>query len=474
MGRWRTATAAWRSAERGRLVASTAIGLLAAAAGVLATAESLRSLAVSSDTLDLVGAVDQALAHLRNGQLQHWGGAYALLQAIPTSAMRTLGVSPANVIDGLVALNVLSFAMLAVISWRALERDSRAGAVLVLAVLLSGTLLWYMHSSVGEPLAAVVTLAAVVACWKDRHHLLASVFLLLAGLSKDTAIVFLLPLCLGASVGSASWADPSWRWRRTAWLAAAAAASLAIAAGYNDARFGSVLDTPYLGPLLYVPSAQTQASFFAAIWLSPNGGLLLYWPSFGALLVLASVAMVRTVRASGNWGARLRLAAPAIGVAAALIGMTFELSKWVAPLGWSAWGPRLILPWVPASAYLLVAAYSGQLERLLASLLRPAWRFGLFGAALAAASLPQYVAMVRPSLWQEVFVPDAACPVIPLIENGAAYYYRCTNHQLWTKGSMLLSAFGTGGDPRSLAIGIACAAGLVWLLSLARTTERVS
>jgi hypothetical protein len=443
-------------------------GLLGAIAGVLALAQSLRSPVVSTDTVQVVQTAAGALTHLRNGQLLNWGGSYPLLQALPASALLAAGLSSQNVIMGLVALNVLSLAVMLWVAWSGLAGLTRAGAILLVAVLLSGPFVWYAHSSFGEPLAAAVTLAAVVAAWKDRRQPALVSSFVLAAISKDTSVPFLFLLTLAASTGSPNWADVRFRRRRLAALVVAVAAGLLVTAAYNYARYGSVLYLPNLAPRLFVPSLQTQASFFASVWLSPNGGVLLFWPSFAVLLLLATLATARTARASRDWRQGLRSLAPAAGVVGTLLGMTLVLSKWVAPMGWTAWGPRLMLPWLPACAYLLITAYSRELEGLLARLGRLGPVYLLLAILLAAASVPQYVAMVHPTLWLQFLTPDALCPVAPIIENGAGQYYRCINHMLWTKGSMLAAAYLPGAAPMALLLGCACAAGLVWLLQRVR------
>jgi hypothetical protein len=462
------AVAEGRVAGARRSIAAGVLTTAAALVGLGAVAGGLRSVYVSGDTLALVATVDRALAHLHAGSFTHWTGYFALLQALPTAALRVAGVDVQNTIRTLVALNVASFGAMAWISWRGLSRRSTAGAILVLAVLFSSTLLWYLHASFGEPLAAAVTLAAVAACCDDRRHLAAAAWLFLAGLSKDTAVPYLLVLGLGASTIGPHWADRSFRRRRMGALALAGAASIAVSVLYNYARFGSPLDLPYFVPDTVVPWIQTQVSFGAAVWMAPNGGLLPFWPSFGVLLALSIVAVAQATRVCPDRLERMRRLAPAAAVAGVLALLTLELSKWWSPLGWIGWGPRLLLPWLPATAYVLVAAYAGELEQVLAVLVVPARRFWPAATAMAVVSLPQYVAMVRVDMWQPVFVPDAVCPAIPLVEKDAAYYYHCTNHQLWTKGSMLLAAYVPGAGPGDLLVGCACAIGLIWILYLAR------
>jgi len=452
-----------------------AAGGLALLVGLAAVAQSMSHVVVSLDTTQLVAYADSTLAHLRHGQWQHWGGAYPLLQAIPALALRSQGLRSDYVIDSLIGLNVLSFATMVWVSWRGLVRRSAAGAILLVTVLLSGTLLWYLHASFGEPLAAVVTLAAAVASWHGRRHLAAAMFLFLAGLSKDTAVPFLFVLCVAVSIGAERWTDPAWRWCRLASLLVAASLSLLVTGAYNYARFGSVLALPYLKPVFFVQSPGTEVSFFGAVWLSPNGGLLPFWPSFGVLLILGAIATVRATWSSPSLVAGIRRAAPAVGVVAVLLGVSVELANWWSPLGWVAWGSRLMLPWVPAAAYVLVVAYHEEIERLLRWIVGVPVGFWLAGIALAAASTPQYVAMVRPTLFWEVFiVPDAICPKVPYPGTGAAntYYYTCVNHMLWTKQSMLISAFQAGPNLFFLVIGCACAAGLLWLLQRLRASVR--
>jgi hypothetical protein len=130
-----------------------------------------------------------------------------------------------------------------------------------------------------------------------------------------------------------------------------------------------------------------------------------------------------------------------------------------------------MLPWLPASGYLLITAYSAELQRLLAWLSRSATLFFLFVTALAAASIPQYVAMVHPTLWLQFLSLDATCPVPATEDKGIGYYYYCLDHMMWTKGSMLAAAYSPGADPLPLALGCACAAGLVWLLYRLRSAS---
>jgi hypothetical protein len=374
--------------------------------------------------------------------------------------LRAAGLGFDQTRRGLAILNTAAFVVLIGIAWQGLKRVSRPASLFFLAVLLSGSLTWYATSSFGEMLAALVILAMVATCWRGAGSSLAAVLFVLAGLSKDTALPFLLLLGLGASFLNPAWESPAFRRTRVAALTASAATTLAVTGLYNLARFGTVLNAVDSNPALLVPALRYQVSFFGAIWLSPDGGLLLFWPSFGVLLGLVGATLLRSTRSRADL-------LPAGIAAAALLGLSAGFAKWWSPLGWWSWGPRLLMPWLPAVGFLLVAAYGRRLEVQLRGLLQPEWRFWGCSLALASVSLPQYVVLFRPSIFSAIFATDAVCPTIAYL-NRPGYYYHCVNHQLWTNGSVLRLAYLPSGGRSSLALGFACALGLVWLLSLVR------
>jgi hypothetical protein len=409
----------------------------------------------------VVAAADWILRGLRGGAWAHGGSRFPLLQTLPTVGLRAAGLRVDQTRWALVGLNVVAFAALLAIAWRSVRDLSRPAGIFFVAMLLSGPLAWYATSSFGEMLAALATLAMVVACRYRAGGALPAALFVLAGLSKDTAFPFLLLLGLGASTLNPRWSRPGFRAGRVASLAAATAATLCVIAIYNFARFGTVVNAVDSNPQYFVPTLHDQVSFFLAIWLSPNGGLLLFWPSFGVLLGLAGLAALRLRQRR-----RDLLAAGIAGLI--LLGLTAGFAKWWSPLGWWAWGPRLMMPWLPALGFLLVAAYAPQLERLLAALTRSAvWSWGLC-LALAAVTLPQYVVLFRPSMFSSPFASDPVCPTTAYIERAPTYYYHCVNHQLWTKGSVLGQAYQPGSGWESFLLGLACAAALIWLLSLIR------
>ncbi len=441
---------------------------------VASVAAGLRNSLLGGDSYFTVVGADWILEHVRRGEWTGWKGLYPLLQTIPALMLRAAGVSPDGVVWGFVATNVLSFFGLLWLAWHSRRTTSTALAVFLVAVMFSGPLLWYTHTSFAEPLGAFLILALVVACRERTGSLAVAALLVVAGFYKDTAFPFLPVLGVAASIRNPGWGCGDFVRRRLSALVIATAVTAAVSAAFNYVRFGSVLNTSYLNPITLVPTLRIQASWFLAIWFSPNGGVALFWPSMTLVLLLGAVAAMRTAKVTEPGRARFLALLPAALVAVVLLGVTVGLSRWWSPLGWAAWGPRLLLPWLPACAYVVLAAYPAEAGSLLAAFTHPTWRFAVFSVLLAAASIPQFAVVFSKTMWAQVFAPDTACPQVPLVEKNADYYYRCAEHMLWTKGSMLGLAYSAAADGLSLLLSLGCVLVLTWLISEARAKTPAS
>jgi hypothetical protein len=447
----------------GRLLPWLVLALL----GLPVASEVVRHSYVPVDSRVMVQHVDTVLAAIGQGRWSGWNGQFPLLQQLPVFAMRIIGVPDAAVYGALTALSLGAYVGLAALSGWGLRRTPRVAALLV-AVLLMGPLAWYAHTTFGEPLAALVTLALVVACAEGAPAPVVFGLALLGGLSKDTAAPFLALLAVAAAMAptlSAPEAAPSLGrlLRRVPWVPAlaGAAAGLAIAAGYNHLEFGTWTNQAYLSPLFLVHDLPTQASFLAANLVSPNGGLFPTWPILLAYTALVLLAAWRRLRHPGAGRLWLLPAGLALLVMA---GLLWGFSGWYSPLGWIGWGPRLLLPWVPATCFVLARLLRPELAALLARMLAsPALAWG-GGLALGLASVPEFVVIFRQSVLDHLFAPDAVCPAIAYVQDGVAQYYRCTEWQLWGKTSILLDAFNPVYGRRLLVAGAACAVGLALLL----------
>ena len=167
-------------------------------------------------------------------------------------------------------------------------------------------------------------------------------------------------------------------------------------ASFNVLRFGVPYNQILLDPLS--PSAALRAADFLC-GARPNGGLLFFWASFVAVLVSVVVHDWRSLAAK----------APVYWVVCVLAALTFGLSGWWAPFGWIAWGPRLLLPWIPACLLILLRAHPSE------ALVRAAenGRHAVIVTILAIAGLSQFSALYGLELIHSIFGSAPGCPSIP-------------------------------------------------------------
>lgn len=433
----------------------------------------LQFLHVSGDSVALIGEVDRILNCIRGGQWFGWGGQFPLLQKIPALVLRLVGASNQTILTCLSGVSFIVFIHLLAWSWKDLRKTSRNLAIFFVAVLVSGPLLWYGRSSFGEMLAAFFTLGFVISCRENSSAVKIFSFFVLAGISKDTAFPFLLILGLmGSALGPQI--SGGIRFRRPRWgvLAAGCVTAAVINGGFNYLKFGSVLNLAYLNPQFIVQTWKDQLSFFLGIWFSPNGGVLFFWPSFFLLIFLVSRHVAKEVLSEhGDKKQKFRVLLPLGVVIFVLLALTFGFSRWFAPMGWVCWGPRLLLPWLPAAGYLLITAYSEKIIEWLSYVRQKKWRYWLLRLTWGVASFGQFVVLFRPNLMDPLFTPDDMCPKIAYIQKDAAYYYHCINHGLWTKKSVLLDAYSPGAGATAFIFSLAWCICLIWFLSLMRKEE---
>jgi hypothetical protein len=448
--------------------------LFLAAALVMALLEYLRLLDLESDTFAMVAEVDRMIAAFRVGNPSGWAAQFPLLQQIPATFLKLLGLSDAAVVRWLAVLSLAAFAGLLLHAWT-IRRESRQAACLLAVVLVSGPLLWYARSSFGEMLAAFFTLSFAARCRERSPGARILVDGILAGISKETAFPFLLILGCTASFGDAErWKNREFVSSRIRIIAIAVLVAVAANATFNQLRFGTVLNVTLMNPLFRVSSLSDQASFFLGHWLSPNGGVLLFWPSYGLLFALAAVAGARSYRRASGRAGRLAAVLPLAGVSLASLGLTLGLSRWAFPIGWICWGPRFFVPWVPAFAYVLVTAYSRPMEELLARLGRPRWKAWTLASALALSSAPQFAVLFKTGILDELARPDAEFPKVGVIQEDRDYYLRATHHGLWRKRSILQYGYGAR-PPLPALLTLACCLAVAYLwTSTAREYRRDS
>lgn len=450
-------------------ITTGAVTAAAALALVVLLANYLPFPRFESDTAALFNEVRRMRTALAHGQWTGWGGQFPLLQKLPVLALQVAGIGDDTVLWVLAAASLLAFAGTLVLAWNGLRQSSRRLALLFLAVLLSGPLPWYARSTFGEMVAAFLTLAFIVACRQRADHALVITLFFLSGISKDIASPFLLFLGFAASTVNPGWQETGFRRSRLSALIFAAALTVAVVAAFTYVRYRSLANGVYLSSSVVFPGPRSQLSFFMGIWASPNGGLLFFWPSFCLLLALCALAVRQRALALPSAREGLRVFLPAATAAGTLIALTLGFAKFVAPLGWVAWGPRYMLPWLPAIGYLILSAYGAELETLVTRAGRTSiW---VVAIVLPLISLPQFAVLFRPSLLNGIFAPDAICPTEAVVQQDPTYYYHCMNHMLWTKGSTLLGAYSLEPSPSALLFAGLCSILLFGLLTLARPDQ---
>ncbi len=433
----------------------------------------LQFLNLQGDTVALIGEVDRILNCIKIGQWVGWGGQFPLLQKIPAFLLKVTAFSDERILRWLAILSLVAFVHLLAWSWKDLRRRSNKLAIFFVAILLSGPLMWYARSSFGEMLAAFFTLGFVISCRENSSAFKIFFLFVLAGISKDTAFPFLLAMGLLASSLDNTGSDRlQRRFPRWGILVVACLTTAGVNIGFNYLKFGSALNLAYLNPQFIVQTWQDQLSFFLGIWFSPNGGLLFFWPSFCLLIFLTAKSVARDcLSKSAGRLMRLKILLPFIVVMLVLLGLTFGFSKWYAPMGWVCWGPRLLLPWIPASGYLLITAYAKQINKWLSYIHQRVWRLWCVSWTWALVSFAQFVVLFRPSLMNSLFATDDTCPRIAYITQDPAYYYHCIHHGLWTKKSVLLDAYWPGTDPTAFVFSVAWCIWLIWFLGLTQKNE---
>ena len=128
-------------------------------------------------------------------------------------------------------------------------------------------------------LAAFLILAFTAASLFRVHNRFLIPLFFLAGMTKEVAFPFLLViggLCLLPEIVTA----PGKIKGRLYALLAGALLTVLVNVAFNYFRYGTYYDAGHLTELYLVPTLRLHLSFFLAMWFTPYGGLLFFWPSF--------------------------------------------------------------------------------------------------------------------------------------------------------------------------------------------------
>ena len=285
---------------------------------------------------------------------------FPLIQSVPALIMREIGLSRAGTMVGLRWLNF--FVVLGILTTALTWCYRRSGPALTVAgglLLVPGLLVAYSVQALSEPLGAAAFIGLVVVCLRrDRVSYLVVPVAAVATVSKETAAVFVV--LFGLAAIALSGARSKAAVRTLVSLASGVVVGLVLDAGFNLFRYGTLLNHPYLSEPRSTHSMVPVNA--AALLVSPNGGIAWFWPGVGVSIALLLVALVRRQPPAGPLSLR-RLRVGAALTLVALGGYLIALGDWWDPMGWYAWGPRLLIPAAAPVVMLALATVADRWRR---------------------------------------------------------------------------------------------------------------
>jgi hypothetical protein len=398
------------------------------------------------------------------GQLNHWGlmtpiGYWPLLQHIPDVISIKLGLTshPART-RVLVFLGVAGLVACVGLAWPVLRRFGVSawfwGFVFV---MLASPFLTYGRQTVGETFAAGLLVCLVAACALQAPGPVVALAAFGAAVTKETSYPFVVAFGVLALVLARRRTGRPIR-PQLLWGAAGLVVAIVAASLLNVVRFGSVLNTNYLNHDFRTPGLGRKLEYVVALLVSPSGGIFVFW-LFASLLIGA--ACILPFLARGRLDRR-----PAVVLIVVVAALLFGLATWWTPFGWTSYGPRLTLPWIPALVLIALIAYGDALAGVARRVLAPAWGFIAVFAVALVLTLPHIGEMWRPNSSAGFFQQQTPCDA-PW--NGSvAGWHHCQHELVWRDRPVGLFALhglrSTGGVLTVLVVAL----GLLGSLALLR------
>jgi hypothetical protein len=394
------------------------------------------------------------------GELNYWGlmspiGWWPLLQHVPD--MITIGLAG----DGhptrtrvLASLSVAGVVASVGLGRAVLKRFGHPEWFWgFLAIALSGPILAFARQTTGEMLAMGLLVGLVAATLLRAPAPVVGIAALLACWTKETSYPFVAALGVLCLVLARRRTGEPIR-KHLIWGAAGMVVAIVAASLFNIVRFGSVLNTNYLDEQLRTPGIARKVEYALAVFVSPSGGLLFFWPAAFVLVLAACVLGVR------------RYALPALVLLGVSAVLAVGFASWWTPFGWSGYGPRLQLPWVLPLVLIALVAYAGTLEPFARWLLASPWRLLLVFAVVFACALPHIgytwdINSLGGYFSQEQPLCDAPW------RGGVDRWYDCQDRLLWLDRPMplyTLDGLGTaGGAATALIVALGLGSSLLLL-----------
>jgi hypothetical protein len=397
------------------------------------------------------------------GYLNDWGltspiGDWPLLQYVPDLIAVELGATTHPDRTRILALLSVAGVVGSVILARlVLSRVGQAAWFWgFLFVLLSGPAIAYARTTHGEMLATGLLVGLVAATLLQARPPVVALAVLGACLTKETVYPFVVALgLLGLVLARRRTGRPIRS--HVAWGTAGLAGGIVLASLFNVVRFGTVLNTNYLEPELHTPGISRKLEYTLAVLVAPNGGVFIFWPAAGILL-LAACLLPLLFRPPRTLDAR-----PALVLTVVILALAVGFASWWTPFGWSGYGPRLFSPWILPLVLVALVAYGEPLREPARRLLAPLWRSLLVLAVVLAFALPHVGYMWRPEAIGGFFRQENPQCTAPW-RGDAPRWYACQHEQMWFGRPMLLYALEGVGTAGGAVTSIAVAGGLLGCL----------
>ena len=330
-----------------------------------------------------------------NTPYSFWGIGMSLLMALPYWVAERLHQDAGVFVMGVNAVVVAAIAVTVFalgLATRATALRSLAAAVLT----VFGTLLLpYVATGFTEPSVALAIALGLIGVQTNRPVLAgaAAGFALLMRVDSTFLVVPVL--------GVATWVAGGRSWRAVLRFSVALLPAVIVTAAYNTLRFGAPWRTGYF----FATFSHPLVAGLYGLLFSPAAGLFIYVP----LLPIALVGLFLAMR-------RLPLLAWT-----ALVLLAVRIPVYAVWFGWSAywvWGPRYLVPAMPALAVGLIEVcrrWSGfhlLVKTALAFVVAVSGLVQVVGAAVAYEHAVMFSALLHahPAVLGPGFVIDAALP----------------------------------------------------------------
>ena len=389
---------------------------------------------------------------------------YPLLQYLPAGLLVLAGATEQTIVTLLAQLNFVAVVAMPIVAWFGFSRRLRPTALFTASVMAS-SLTYHSTAAFGEPLSALAVLGLSVAITK-RRLAWAVAFGFLASISKETLFPVLLLVLAGGLLLSDQTARRNVTTRRLAIGGTAAiGAGIAMNALFNILRFGTWRNTMYLTDELRTDGTGRTASYLIGQFVSPSSGVFGFWPIWTLLLVTG----IATLFASGQRRTD-RLAA--LCIFSSIGALASSLALWYSPFGWITLGPRLMVPLLPATAFLMIA-YLRRVQQTTANfdVRDRTWMRRIAAAIVIPMAIPTALTTTAPWTWSKgvaaLIAPSDSCDGflnVP-IQTDRAGYFSCSDDMMFRlRPSVLRQLWDPSLDIAGTAWIVGTSATLIFLL----------